>query len=192
MSINIKFLLTLFITVVIAYISTSIIGMNLPMSSVEFQKKNILNQRLNQNVDLKYAFGSEKQNSVGAIQSKSKFLDTIKLLGIYDLGLEGGYIIVMEKSSSKTHIIEKNQAYKGYKLVKVYRKYALFQKGSKKYKLPLDMGKSILPEQDITYAEDNSISISRGSLDGYLSNVSKIWKNISVIEHKVDNNIDGF
>ncbi|MCD4756905.1 MAG: hypothetical protein K8R39_01395 [Arcobacteraceae bacterium] len=141
MFINIKSFLILFWLIVVAYLSTSMIALVLPKKGIDFQNKNAFINTSHKNVDLENIFLDTNSNNNSQSQKNIKLLNSVTLLAIYDLGKDGGYIVMKEKVSSKTLILEKNEFYEGYKLIQVLKKYALFEKFQKRYKLPLEIEK---------------------------------------------------
>ncbi len=141
MFINIKSFLILFWLIVVAYLSTSMIAFVLPKKGIDFQNKNTFINTRHKNVDLENIFLDINSNNNSQSQKNIKLLNSVTLLAIYDLGKDGGYIVMKEKVSSKTLILEKNEFYEGYKLIQVLKKYALFEKFQKRYKLPLEIEK---------------------------------------------------
>lgn len=135
MFINIRFFLSMAIIIVVAYISSSILFLLLPNKGVEYEFKYSVNSKNIKSINLENIFLDKTQGYLANTKAK-RFLKSVKLLAIYDLG-KRGYIVIQESSSSKTHIIGKNELFKGYKLVEVSNKDALFEKNNKKYKLSL-------------------------------------------------------
>ncbi len=142
MFINTKTIFILFLSAVSAYILSCVLFLALPKTGVNLESKNIFTDTSSKKLNISNLF-IDSTNKASITQTNSKLLDNVELLALYDLGNEGGYIVMKEKTSQTTHILEKNEIYRGYKLIMVLKKYALFEKSNKQYKLPLKTGKEI-------------------------------------------------
>lgn len=140
MFINIKNYLMLFFIITFVYLSTSIFTMLLPKNGIDIKNQDIFINKQSKNIHLENIFDTTKGNRENK-RVNFRLLDNIKLLAIYDLGTDGGYIVLKENLSAKTFILGKNEFYKGFKLIKVLKEFALFEKEEKNYKLPLSIDK---------------------------------------------------
>ena len=130
-------------------------------------------------------------------------ISSILLKAIYANSNNRGWIIIAEKSSSKTHILGIGESFKNYTLKSVYVKYVIFTNGSREYKLELltddekvmytikkNIPKKVLKKN--IEKIDNMVLVQRTFLDKYIKNPEKIWKEIAIKEIKKDGKIDGF
>jgi general secretion pathway protein C len=130
-------------------------------------------------------------------------LNNINLLAIYAMNNNSGYIIIQERNRNETIILSKDENFKNYKLKEIYRKYVIFIKNKKEYKLSInDERKSkkyqiIKEENSIKTVTDinvynDKVTIKRELINNYIENFDKIWQDISISEVKTLNGIDGF
>lgn len=100
-------------------------------------------------------------------------LQGIKLKAVYYDGKKG-FVIIKDK---KTHFIDLNKTYKGYKLIKIGINYAIFEKNQKKYKIT--MKKEKIKYKNIT---EPVIYVPKKTFEKYKNNLSKIWQNIGIVK----------
>jgi general secretion pathway protein C len=202
----IKYLISIIITISIAYFINSILYFILPKYNINQQPSthNALEYR---KFYIKESFKLPKQNKLykhKVTKQEYKFLSNIILKAIYSTGKEAGWIIVQDETT-KTTIMSIDNTFKGYKLYKIFTTYVVFRKNLIEYKLSLINKKQQLQykiqktnfenkriEEEISINGDN-IEISRGYLNSYINDFDKIWKDIAINEHKDKNGkIDGF
>jgi len=121
------------------------------------------------NIHLDKIFSNEKIN----YQQKQKIqtLKGIKLKAVFENG-KNSFIIIDDK---KDLFLDLNQKYKGYKLIKVKKDSAIFEKNNQKFEIKLSKTKL-----NITTNNNTPKEINKQTLKTYLSNPTKIWKNISI------------
>ena len=107
-------------------------------------------------------------------------LKGVELKAIYNDGKKAFIIISANK---KTVFLDINQTYNGYRLVKIYNSYAVFEKNSKKYTLAFKEDKKT--KTYTKQAPAQQTSITKETLEKYKKNISKIWNEIGII--KVNN-----
>ena len=100
-------------------------------------------------------------------------LQGIKLKAVYYDGKKG-FVIIKDK---KTHFIDLNKTYKGYKLIKIGINYAIFEKNQKKYKITMKKEKMKYKTitEPVTY-------VPKKIFLEYKNNLSKIWQNIGIVK----------
>lgn len=122
------------------------------------------------------------------------------LKGVY--AEEGkGFIFVAEKSKPDANtLLTTGESIKGYKLIQVLPKEALFESGGKRYSLSMDEKSGPKNPQQVKTATKPNIPISddviralpRKEIDYYTSDLTRIWSNIKIKEVVDGNQIDGF
>jgi general secretion pathway protein C len=133
------------------------------------------------------------------IKKEYKIISNISLKAIYQTSNNKGWIVISEISSSKTHILGVDEFFKKYRLKFIFTKYVVFEKDNKEYKLPLHKSENtkklnytITPKETIIKKQDSLYEIKKTTINSYINNFDKIWKEISIKERKVDGKIDGF
>ncbi|XOB63363.1 hypothetical protein ACMC56_06030 [Campylobacterota bacterium DY0563] len=198
-----KILKTLFPYIYIAlaaYIISTIIFLFLPKSSVEFEDVS-LNQIEYKNYSGFYSSTATVVNNRVdnrtniSLDSLSKYV----LKAIYSTTTNSGWIIIESKSSKDTTILQQLDEFNGYTLTKLYKKYVIFEKNAKEYKLELPK------EENLTYGienndsikenivvKDGSVAVQRDYLNTYVNDLGKVWKDIAIQEIRQNGKIDGF
>jgi len=133
------------LTVFFAYILASIFYFLLPQKGIEVKKS--------VNVKLKYreysgfyskTIEKEKREIQRKVQKKvSNIFSQYKLNAIYSTTLNSGWIVLENKTSKKSLILEKNEEIERYRLISLYKKYVVFEKDSKEYRFELPRKKEI-------------------------------------------------
>ncbi len=192
----------------IAYILTILLGYSISVgifiylpktapSSNNIDKKILEYKRFN----IKDSFTSRQIHKVvkkhKQIKREYQFLSNIILVAVYSLGAEDGYVIVKEKNKNDTNMLSRYDIFKGYKLSKIFPTYVIFTKNKKEYKLSINMSKqnikySVVEDEPQVKRVDDMVSIKRDTVNSYIKNFDKIWKDISINEIKTKNGIDGF
>lgn len=182
--------------ILIAYILNSILFFFLPKDGVSYIKDS------SSTLDYKkYDFYSniKKIEDRSFEQIKDKPLQTLEkydLKAIYFTAFDKGWITIEEKSRTQSHILAYGEEIDGYVLFKLFKNYVLFKKNNKEYKLEIkekeisnfDMNQN---NQQIEEKENGAV-VKREYLNSYISNVEKIWSNISIQELKNGDKIEGF
>ena len=181
------------------YLCNSILFLNLPKKTLYVSE--------NKTKDIKYSaynsfFGKqkilEKKRKKRADSKDYLSIDKILLKAIYIQNDNSGWVILQEKNSNKTSIIEQNEYYNSYKLKKLYKSYIILEKNEKEYKLALkdDLTKlnyTINSNKNVKIeVSGDDVKISRTYLNSYINDLSKVWENISIKEIRVNGKIDGF
>jgi hypothetical protein len=126
------------LTILFAYIVSTGIFLFLPKSGVEFletSQNKILEKSYTgfySNIVVKN-ISNEKAAPVKPTDNISKYV----LKAIYSTTLNDGWIILENKSSRQSDILKKGEKIGGYMLIKLYKKYVIFEKNSKEYRLEL-------------------------------------------------------
>lgn len=182
--------------ILIAYILNSILFFFLPKDGVSYIKDS------SSTLDYKkYDFYSniKKIEDRSFEQIKDKPLQTLEkydLKAIYFTAFDKGWITIEEKSRTQSHILAYGEEIDGYVLFKLFKNYVLFKKNNKEYKLEIkekeisnfDMNQN---NQQIEEKENGAV-VKREYLNSYISNVEKIWSNISIQELRNGDKIEGF
>jgi len=142
----------------------------------------------------------------------------IVLKAIYASSNNSGWIIIGEKSSSKTYMLSIGEKFKEFELQLVYSTYAIFTKNNKEYRLDLLSEKekklnlttkkdsSLDKKQDIKVVDkvkeeefkaikqenDNQFALKRTLINSYTKNLKKIWRDISINDYKQNGVLVGF
>ncbi len=198
-----KILKTIFPYIYIAlatYIISTIIFLFLPKNGVDFEDVS-LNQLEYKNYSGFYSSNGVvinnrlKNRANISLDSLSKYI----LKAIYSTSSNSGWIIIESKSSKDTTILQQLEEFNGYTLTKLYKKYVIFEKNSKEYKLELPK------EENLTYGIENnnsikenivvkegSVAVQRDYLNTYVNDLGKVWKDIAIQEIRENGKIDGF
>ena len=132
-----------------------------------------------------------------------------KLLALYSAK---DVLVVTVEKGKKTEVLAKGEIIDGFKLIGAGSDYALFTKGKREFKLPLDGSKSKVstvvgktPQQPnsvvtksaskgeiIDSEEGEGKIVQRGLLSSYTKDVEKIWKDIGISEYKIGGKLGGF
>ena len=99
----------------------------------------------------------------------------ITLKAVYDDG-KNGFIIIEEKG--KTHFVDLEATYRGYKLIKIYPDSAIFTKGDKKYRVTFPKSHA----SQTSFSEGYKHIISKKTLRKYTSNIKEIFRNIGIVK----------
>jgi general secretion pathway protein C len=214
-----KSIMPFFLLIGVVYILNSILYFYLPKKSVEINKSQniVLKYR---NFNIKKMFDKKKvvkKVAPPVVKKEYQLLKNLKLNAIYFVDNYDGWIVVFDKKNNKekTHILSINDDYKGYRLIKLYKKYVIFKNKDKEYKLLLGDSKNAnyTIEPNATMAThtntapapisanndanivvlDDKVSVKRAYLNSYINNFDKIWRDIAIVESRdKQGNIDGF
>lgn len=195
---NYNFLYPYIFIFLFVYFINSLLFLNLPKKSLHLS--------VNNSTDIKYSAYNPffaKQNLLEKekiVKNKKNYLsiDKILLKAIYIQNDNSGWVILQDKNSTKTSIIEQNESYNSYKLKKLFKSYIILEKNNKEYKLVLKDGFKNLnyiinKNKDVRVAfSGDDVKISRTYLNSYINDLSKVWENISIKEIRLNGKIDGF
>lgn len=205
----IKAFIPVFIILFIAYFINSVLYIYLPKAKEQKQIEQSSGVEYNK-YKIYDGFNEPKKITQKpkpkAIKKEYELLSSIVLKAIYASSDKSkGWIIISEKSSTKTHMLEVLDSFKNYTLKSVYKKYVIFEKNSKEYKLSIDdekniqdiktktvVKKQVLADEEIK-EEEGGYSVKRELVNEYTKgNLNKIFKDIAIKEIKKDGKIDGF
>lgn len=194
-----------FLTIgVITYLFSMIIFFSLPKFGVDFSSNidNTLRYK-NYNLNLLFKTVKKEQKTISVVKKKEyELLSSLTLNAVYSKSNGGGWVIIKENSTSKTHILKKSESFKNYVLKVVYPSYVIFEKNKKEYKLSIKQNKNkfeIVSRKNKTAQWDEKIvidgdkvKIQRKFLDSYVNNIDKVWNDIKINEVKKNGFILGF
>lgn len=213
----IQVFITLSILALIAYGLNLALYFYLPkskVSSVMNEENSLEYERFNlkEAMTTKKIKSAPKTKKVQKKKNEYQLLSNIKLIAIYDLGNGDGVITITSKGKSDSTILGIGEEFKGYTLKSVHRDYAVFTKNNKEYRVAMDLKDdtstkfttTVQKPQPQTKEEirqeideniqinDESIKVNRTYMNSYINDFNKIWKDISITEHKVNGKINGF
>lgn len=151
---------------------------------------------------IEQAFGLIKAQDLPApkVQKNILKIDNLILLALYHDQQDGIIMFVENTPNSQTQILQKDESYKGYKLIKVEPTRAIFQRDGVQYYLSfkdvatpgggLPTAEIIKPA--IERLTDSKATVSRDEIHKYTSNMQEIWNNIAIREVMTDGKINGF
>lgn len=191
-----KFLPYLYL-ILLAFLINSIIFFILPRNAVDFVKDESLSLDYK-----KYGFYSNiktTQEEEKVEQNSNPILNLSKyeLKAVYYTSSSKGWISIEDKGNNESYILKNGEQIDGYELFEIFKNHVIFKKNSKEYKLEIkekeisnyDMNQSNNEEINI---KNNGAIVSREYLNSYLTNMEKIWNNISIKEIQNENKIEGF
>lgn len=117
-------------------------------------------------------------------------LENIELQGTF-VSKELSFVTI--KDGAAIELVAKNEAYKGYKLIEVLAKKAVFEKDGARYEISLEKEDEpkAAPKADIL-GDDVVRFISRPQVAKYASDFNSIWKHISIKEIVEKGELKGF
>jgi general secretion pathway protein C len=131
------------------------------------------------------------------IKKDYALLSNIILKAIYSSSKNSGWIIISEKSSSKTHMLGIGDKFKSYELKQIFDRYVIFSKNNQEYKVTLskEMEIKTTKVEEKKKSKNNNTSnfeVTREIINSYVKDFDKIWKHIAIKEYKRDGKIIGF
>jgi len=123
------------------------------------------------NIRIDKLFTNETTKSLKPKQN-IQTLKGINLKAVFENG-NNSFIIIDDKQDI---FLDLNQKYKGYKLIKVKKDSAIFEKNNKKFEIKLSKIKFNISKT----TNDIIKEISKETLTHYISNPTNIWKNIAI------------
>lgn len=191
----IKTIIKLLILFVIAKSLSLLMWWFLPSDGVELQAKNNYKPKY-QRVDFKNMLESSVEYIKPNIKSKSNGISITNMVlkGLYGVGSTGFAIVALKKSPNKTTIVSVGEEFSGYTLKAILSSSIVFIKSAKEYVLKMENSKADLNKSFISPAsnDDSPKSVSRSDIGYYAKDPAKIWKDISIVEFKNGNKIEGF
>jgi len=188
------------ISIILAYFIGTVAYVILPKSPPIVVNNTVDNLPYN-SYAVKNSFEQKKQTVKKKVLKKIyKLTDNIILKAIFSLPNNRGFVIIKEKSSSKTHSLKIGQSFKKYRLKSVHKNYAIFVKNETQYKLVLKNSKLHKGSSRIEKVEIDNISnlgegkytLKKSLLKQYTSSFDAIWEEIGIEEIVVDGKIKGF
>ncbi len=151
-------------------------------------------------VDFKNMLSSSVASSHVVANEKKKVqsvgITSMILKGLYGTKERGFIIVALKSSPKKTSIVSVGEEYAGYKLKSILKDGALFTKATKEYMLKIATPKSrgnvrsaITP---VSSGDASVHSVTRRDIKYYEKHPDQIWKDISIMEIKKGNRINGF
>ncbi len=181
-----------------AYVISAIISLYLPKSSIEFQDTKTINIEYKKYGGFYSISGNEPVYTSNSKKDNIETLERYELKAVYSTLDNKGWIIVEQKGSNNSVILQQFDELNGYTLIKLYKDYVIFTKNSKEYKLEISIKKDINYEvenntidEKIT-VEDGNIKVQRNYLNTYVKDINKVWNNIAISELKKENQVEGF
>ena len=189
--------------VLFAYILSTVAFFYLPKSGVDFVQKSstVLEYRQYNGFYSQIKPAKTVKKTQNRTTRTIQNLSSYTLKGIYSTSSNGGWIIVENKRTKKSHFLSQDEVLDGYLLVRLYKKYVVFEKNSKEYKLDMQQ-KNENVKYEVTRKVDNtneniivnndSVKVKRDYLNSYVNNIEKVWNNIAINEIRQNGKIDGF
>ena len=129
-----------------------------------------------------------------------------KLLGLYNASDK---LVVTVEKGRKTTVLVKGEIIEGFKLIGAGRDYVLFKKSGQEFRLSLLSGKQHgqVANKRVTQPrhspikqsatnkiqdQDGTKVVSRDLLTSYVKDMDKIWRDISIAQHRKNGKLDGF
>ena len=171
----------------------------LPDEGVEV-KENLNFNPAYHRIDFKNMLSSSAATTHTAVNESQKVqsigITSMILKGLYGTKEKGFIIVALKASPKKTSIIGVGEEYAGYKLKSILKDGALFTKGGKEFVLKIATPKrranvrsSVMP---VAQGDGAVHNVSRRDIKYYERNPDQIWKDISIMEIKNGNRINGF
>jgi len=142
-----------------------------------------------------------KVKPVLQVEKKSyEILSSLLLSAIYSEDDGNGWIMVKEKKSSLTHVLQKGDDFKNYTLKYLFPNYVIFEKDMKEYKLYISNNKNkfeIVSDKNSKWNEKTTftgdeIKIKRTIVNSYINDMNKVWDDIKITEFKRNGSVIGY
>ncbi len=171
----------------------------LPSDGVELQMQSNYKPKY-QRVDfvsmvenLEQAKSIVKQESITSTTS----IENMILKALYGVASKGFAVVALKSSPTKTSIVSIGEEFSGYILKTIYSNCVVFTQAGKDSTLFMDPKNKVImrqtkePEYLPSKVEDKKV-VSKTDISFYTKNLNQIWKDISINEVKVGNEIKGF
>ena len=136
---------------------------------------------------------SVKDEAKSALKSANSIgITNMVLKGLYATSKEGYVIIAMKVTPQKTSIIELFETYQGYTLKAIKHSSAIFEREGKIFVLDLEKTAVSSSNMRLEFSEYDTKKIAREDILFYAKAVENIWRDISIVEVKEGNKIEGF
>lgn len=181
--------------ILFAYVLNFILFFYLPKSGVSFIENSFANLEYK-----KYGFYSnikkmEEKNDLKTNNQQIQNLSKYELKAIYFVNTSRGWISMEDKTAQTSYVLAQGEQVDGYTLSKFYNNYVIFTKDKKEYKLEI-VEKELLNYEENKVeefkAKNNGAVVNRNYLNSYITNMDKIWNNITINEVKNGDKIEGF
>jgi type II secretion system protein C len=173
-----------------SYFIASIINILLPTSGIQRFENSKSDAKIKYNIKSMFTSVSKPKNSYRKKNSAS-LKNLIKLKTIFAFGDGNGFVII-ENKSGKTFILENEQEYNGYKLIKIEENKAIFLQDKKQYQISIfqdGVKNNKITKIEPSKPESKRLTISHKEIS---KNVTTIWNDINIIPIESDNKIEGF
>lgn len=146
----------------------------------------------------------KKATSQEAKKKNNVSITNMLLKGFYGSGPSGYAILALKKSPKKTSIIEVGEDFSSYKLKLIKARGVIFTKAGKEYVLNLgELKKSSsitkakarpkkLKSTQTSQKSTTVEGITRKDIAFYSKNPKQMWKDIRIVDHKVNGKLVGF
>ena len=184
-----SFLHSLVMIVLLAKILSLLFVLFLPNEGIDFQKKRrMLPPYSSYSMD-NIMESNTTQEGLYALDAN---INSMILTGIY-LKNDKGYIILANKSDPQsTEILGLQENYGDYKLIKIMSNSALFEKGEQHFLLEILEGEAAYLEKiNTAIVEGQPYQMSHEEIHNYANNLEQILEDISVIEIKNEEEMQG-
>lgn len=201
---NLKLLHTLIVLLTlgaVAKLLSLVLSLYLPDKSIELS--------LSENYKPKYQRVSfdnmlnvpstQKKNDESVKTPSGIEISNMLLKGLYGDKKSGFAIVALKSTPEKTTIISVGESFSGYELIEILSDGVMFRKNSQNYLLNMKKVEfndsyvtPVSSNVDNTQTEDVMKNVSKSDLSFYLDDPKRIWRDISIIEVKKGNKIEGF
>lgn len=189
--------------VLFAYILSTIVFSYLPKSGVDYVEESSNTLKYRKYDGFYSQVSSIKKTQVKKVVKKQKVqtLSSYTLKGIYSTTSNAGWIIIENKRDKKSSFISQYEELDGYILTKLYKKYVIFEKQAKEYKLDMqsrdqnlkyEVSRKVNNINENIIVDNDNVKVKRNYLNSYINNIDKVWNNIAINEVKKNGKIDGF
>ncbi len=189
------------IVILFAYLISAIIFIFLPKIGIDFKENSSqsISYKKYDGFYSKIKVTNSKKIKKTMVEKEISLLSRYKLKAVYSTTSNSGWAIIQD-TSSKTVILEKDQEFKGYTLTKLFKKYIIFEKDLNEYKLELPKNKDInyKIEKKTSRGNENiivkndTIQVKRNFLNAYVKDINKVWKDINIKDLRRNGKIEGF
>lgn len=140
-------------------------------------------------------FGTQDKSTLHGA-SNAPNITSMALKGLYGKEKYGYIIVALKSSPNKTSIIEVGEEFSGFTLLSIAPMSAIFTKAGKEYTLELEntpTSGGVFKHEDGAQTADASLkTVSREDIAMYSKNPQEIWRDISIVEVKNGEEIEGF
>ena len=189
--------------ILFAYIISSVVFSYLPKSGVDFVEESSNTLKYRKYDGFYSQVSSVKKTQVKKVVKTQKVqtLSSYALKGIYSTTSNAGWIIIENKRDKKSSFISQYEELDGYILTKLYKKYVIFEKEAKEYKLDMqernqnlkyEVSRKVNNINENIIVDNDNVKVKRNYLNSYINNIDKVWNNIAINEVKKNGKIDGF